>query len=158
MPSDTVAIYFPPPRRLFSDADTAGLGILDYLGNPVGFIDFATKFKYLGSIVHHSLTSGAGVDKRIRLESAAFGALKNILTNKDIDLKAKGSAYVAFCLSILPYGSEIWCLWEDMFNRLRHFHHRCARTICRITIAHTIRHSIASASLLKRLSIELFEA
>jgi hypothetical protein len=52
------------------------------LGNPVGFIDFTTEFKYLGSIVHNSLTSGADIDKRIMSASAAFGALKNHLTNK----------------------------------------------------------------------------
>jgi hypothetical protein len=70
---------------------------------------FTTEFKYLGSIVHHFLTSDADVDKRIRPASAAFGALKNILTNKDIELKVKGSVYVALCLSILLYGSDIWC-------------------------------------------------
>ena len=30
-----------------------------------GFIDFCEKFKYLGSILHYSLTSDADVDKRI---------------------------------------------------------------------------------------------
>jgi hypothetical protein len=115
------------------------------------------EFKYLCSIVHQSLTSDADVDKRIRSASAAIGALKNILTNKDIYLKVKGSVYVALCLSTLLYGSEIWCLRDNMLNRLRHFHHRCARTMCRISIAHTIRHRISSASLFKRLSIELFD-
>jgi hypothetical protein len=151
-------MFFPPPRRLYSEADTSRLGVLDYQGNPVGFIDFTTESKYLGSIVHHSLTSDADADKRMRSASAAFGALKNILTNKYIHLKVKGSAYVALCLSILLYGSEIWCLREDLFNRLRHFHHRCARTMCRITIAYKIRHRISSASLFKRLLIEPIDA
>jgi hypothetical protein len=31
------------------------------------------------------------------------------MINKDIDLKVKGSVYVALCLSILLNGSEIWC-------------------------------------------------
>jgi hypothetical protein len=141
-PSKTEAIYFPPPERLYSDADTSRRDVFDYLGNPVDFIDFTTEFKYLGSIVHHSLTSDADVDKRIRPGSAAFGALINILTNKDTDLKVKGIDYEALCLRILLYGSEIWCLREDLFNRLRHFRHGCARTICRITIAHTIRQLI----------------
>jgi hypothetical protein len=82
-------MYFPPSRRLYSHADTSRLDALDYLGNPVGFIDFTTEFKYLGSIVHHSLTSDESVNKCIRPASAAFGALKNILTYKDIDLKVK---------------------------------------------------------------------
>jgi hypothetical protein len=59
IPSKTEAMYFPPPRRLYSDADTSRLDVLDYLGNPVGFIDFTTEFKYLGSIDHHSLASDA---------------------------------------------------------------------------------------------------
>jgi hypothetical protein len=107
-PSKTEAMYFPPPRRLYSDADLLRLDVLGYLGNPVCFIDFTTEFKYLGSIVHYSLASDADVDKRIRPASAVFGALKNILTNKDIDLKVKGSVYVALRLSILLYGSEFW--------------------------------------------------
>jgi hypothetical protein len=75
----------------------------------------------------------------------------------NIDLKVKGSAYVALCSSTLLYGSEIWCLRKDLLNRLRHFHHRCARTMCHITIAHTIRHNISSASPFKHLSIEPFD-
>jgi hypothetical protein len=156
-PSKTEAMFFPPPRRLYSGADISRLGVLDYLGNAAGFIDLSTEFKYLGSIVHHSLTSDADVDKRINSAPAAFGALKNILTNKDIDLKVKLSACVTLCLSILLSGSEIWCLREDLFNRLRHFHHRCARTMCCTTIAQTTRHRILSASLYKRLSIEPFD-
>jgi hypothetical protein len=53
-------------RRLYSDAGPSRLGVLDYLGNAAGFIDFTTEFKYLGSIVLHSLTSDADVDKHIR--------------------------------------------------------------------------------------------
>jgi hypothetical protein len=45
----------------------------------------------------------------------------------------------------------------NTFNRLRRVHHRCARTICRNTIAYTIRHLLSSASLYKRLAIEPFD-
>ena len=44
-----------------------------------GFIDFCEKFKYLGSMLHYSLTSDADVDKRITSATAAFGALKTFL-------------------------------------------------------------------------------
>jgi hypothetical protein len=50
--------------------------------------------------------------------------------------RAKRRAYVALCWSITFYGSEICCLREE---RLCHFHHRCAQTMYRITIAHAIR-------------------
>ena len=115
------------------------------------------EFKYLGSIVHYSLSSEADVDKRIKSATAAFGALKNVFTNRHLDLKLKGRIYVALCLSILLYGSEVWSLREDLLSRLRSFHHRCVRTMCRINIAHTIRHHISTSSLLARLGIEPLE-
>jgi hypothetical protein len=69
----------------------------------VGFINFTTEFKYLGSIIHPTLTSDADVDKRIKAATASFGALRNVLTNKYLDPKVKGQVYVALCLSILLY-------------------------------------------------------
>ncbi len=61
---------------------------------------------------------------------------------------------MAICLNILLCGCGVLCLREDLFNRLRCFHRRCCCTLCRITIAHTIRHKTLSGSLLKRLHIE----
>ena len=44
-----------------------------------------------------------------------------------------------------------------LWSSLRSFHHRCVRTMCRINIAHTIRHHISTSSLLARLGIEPLE-
>ena len=145
-------MYFPSPRVEYSVADTSRFDVL-VNGSVAGIIDITQEFKYLGSIIHSSLTSEADVDRRIKSATAAFGALKNIFTNRNIDLKIKGRIYTALCLSILLYGSEVWCLKEDLFHRLRSFH-RCARTMCRISIAYTIRHHISSESLFGRLDIE----
>ena len=56
----------------------------------IGFIDFCEKFKYLGSILHYSLTCDADVDKRIASATAAFGALKNIFTDEYLSEELKG--------------------------------------------------------------------
>jgi hypothetical protein len=108
MPSKTEAMYVPPSRRLYADADTSRLDVLDDVGNPVGFIDFATQLKYLDSTFHHSLISDADVAKRIKSASAAFGAFRNILTNTHIDLKVKGRTYLALFLSIKLYSCEVF--------------------------------------------------
>ena len=55
-----------------------------------GFIDFCEKLKYLGSMLHYSLTSDADVDKRITSATAAFGALKNIFADKYLSEELKG--------------------------------------------------------------------
>jgi hypothetical protein len=125
----------------------------DATGMTVGFIDFAKEFKYLGSIIHPTLTSDAAVDRRIKAATAAFGALKKVLSNKYLESKVKGQVYVSLCLSILLYGSEVWCLREDLFHRLRGFHRRCCRVMCRITRAHTIRHHVSSANLFEQLGL-----
>ena len=57
-------------------------------------------------------------------------------------------------LSILLYGSEVWSLREDLYRRLRRFHNICARTMCRITIAHTIRRRITTKSPVAKLKID----
>ena len=61
--------------------------------------------------------------------------------------------HTALVLSTLLYGCEVWSLRENLFQRLRSFHNRCARTMCRISIAHTIRHRITTESLFRRLGI-----
>ena len=61
---------------------------------------------------------------------------------------------MALVLGILLYGSEVWSLREDLYHRLRRFHNRCARTMCRITIVHTIRHRITTNSLFAKLEID----
>jgi hypothetical protein len=69
-----------------------------------------------------------------------------------------GRIYNAQVLSILLYGSEAWCLREDLFNRLRSFRNRCVRPLFRFTMAHTMKHRITSKSLLERLGVGSFDS
>ncbi len=119
--SKTEAIYFPPPRVDYSNADTSRFDIRNADSSTVGFVDFTKEFKYLGSIIDSLLTSDADVDMRIKAATSAFGALKKILTSLSVDLRVKERIYNALVLSILLYGSEAWCLREYLFNRLRSF-------------------------------------
>jgi hypothetical protein len=57
-------------------------------------------------------------------------------------------------MTILLHGCEVWSLREDLFHCLRRFHNRCCRTMCRINMAHTIRHHITSNSLFSQLEVE----
>ena len=142
--SKTEVIYFPPPRVDYSNADTSRLGICNAAGSTVGFVDFTKVFMYLRSIIDSLLPSDADVDMRIKAATSTFGALKNVLTILSVYLRVNGRIYNALVLSILLYGSEAWCLQEDLFNRLRSFHNRCVRSMCRITMAHSIKHRITS--------------
>jgi hypothetical protein len=104
-------------------------------------------------MIHSSLTSDAKICKRIKSATAALGALKNLFGDKYLSEKVKGKVYMALVLSILLYSCEVLPFLEDLFQRLRSFHNRCARSMCRISIAHTIRHSITFESLFHLLRI-----
>ena len=54
----------------------------------------------------------------------------------------------------LLYSCEARSLREDLFKRLRRFHNRFARSMCRVNLHHTtFHHHITSASLFRRLGI-----
>ena len=61
-----------------------------------GFIGFYEKFKYLGSMLHYSLTSNADVDKRITSATAAFGALEFFFAGKYLSEVYKVSNFAYF--------------------------------------------------------------
>jgi hypothetical protein len=152
--SKTEAMYFPSRfgpniHYAYMAADTSR-----FLVDGTGFVEFTTEFRYLGSIIHFALTSDFDVDRRIKAASAAFGALKHVFSNKYVHESVKGQVYMALVLTTLLYGCEVWSLREDLLNRLRRFHNRCSRSMCRITMAHTIRHRITSESLFRRLGIQ----
>jgi hypothetical protein len=148
-PSKTEAMYFPGPRETQESGDTSNFTV------DAGWVSFTTDFKYLGSIINSSLTSNADVDFRITKATAAFGALKKCFFSRmDISYKDKGTVYVVLCLTVLLYGSECWALTEKLFNKLRVFHHKCVRAMCRVNMSHTIRHKISTSSLLERLQIQ----
>ncbi len=140
-----------------SNADTSRFEIRSADGSAVGFVNFTKEFTNLGSIIVTSLTSDADVDKRIKVATSVFGALKNVLTNLFVDLRVIGRINNALVSSILLYGREAWCLREDHFNRLRSFHNRCVRSICRIAMSHTIEHRITSKSLFERHGVGSFD-
>jgi len=100
--SKTEAMYFPSPRTAYEAADTSRFYV-----EGTGFIDFCEKFKYLGAILHYSLTSDADVDKRVASATAAFGALKNSSENifnfKYLSEELKGELYKA--LAAVKLGS-----------------------------------------------------
>ena len=57
-------------------------------------------------------------------------------------------------LAILLYGAESWSVTEAMRRRLRVFHARCVRAMCRVSRKHTWDHRITTAALERRLGLD----
>ena len=53
--SKTEAMYFPSPRRRYTDENTSNFPVDD-----TGSISFTESFRYLGSIIHYSLFAHIG--------------------------------------------------------------------------------------------------
>ena len=150
--SKSEALFVAKLLGLYENPDTydnADLSKID-LGNGL-FIPIVALFIYLGSMVARDCTDEGDVEMRIKDAGGAFGALRDrIFAATSISMKGKNMVYIALVLTILLYGSECWSLTEKLYNRLRAFHFRCVRSMCRVTRLHTRRHHISNADLLRR--------
>jgi len=143
--------YTNPPT--FDNADLSGIVLPT--GNVIPAVD---RTKYLGSMLSRDGTDKADVEARLVAASRAFGSLsKLVFQSASVSPAAKREAYVALVLSILLYGSEGWCLKATLWRKLRSFHHRGARRMCRVTMWHTREYRITTTSLLKVLGLRNVE-
>jgi len=143
----TEAMYIPCRLEQYDLADTSNVLIA------TGFIPFTAVFRYLGTHVHHSLSDLHDVQHRITSAGAMFGSLKSTLCARQVKLTLKGKIYRTLVVSILLYGCEAWALTAETRRMLVSFHGRCVRRMHRITLEHTQKHQISTASLEEKLGI-----
>ena len=55
---------------------------------------------------------------------------------------------------LLLYGAESWSTTEEMLRRLRVFHARCVRAMCRVSRKHTWSHRLSTGELESRLGLD----
>ena len=150
--SKSEVLFVAAPPTVYANPDTydgANLSNIELGGDT--FMPVVAKFPYLGSTLTRDCRDDADVAKRIEAAGGAFGALRKcIFASPNIGFTAKSAVYVALILSILLYGSESWCLTENLFRQLRTFHRRCVRAMCRVTRKHTRAHHISTVELLCR--------
>jgi len=150
--SKTVAIYFP--NRSGSAGTKDRIHMVDEIGNAC-HIDFAESIKYLGTIIHSSLTSKADVTARIKQANKIFGASNSLLMGKLLNIKTKGKVFVSLVLSTLLYGSECWIMTAEIHSMLTKFFNKCVRRMCKQTYWYTTKcQHIHSYDLRKRLGIK----
>jgi hypothetical protein len=155
----TVAIFFPGRT-----GDQVGeQGRLEFTDindiNDSCYIEFTDHIKYLGTIIHCSLSSEPEVKARIAAASKAYGAIsKCLLRNKHLNLMDKGRLFKSLVLSILLYGSECWTMTTVLHRLLKSFFNRCVRRMTRITNWRTTKcQKITSAELAGRVGLKSFD-
>lgn len=150
--SKTEVLFVPAPKNTYIDPsnyDDKDLSNIK-LDNEA-FFPVVTSFCYLGSTLSYDCSDREDVDRRIVKASSAFGSISSeVFAWRNVSFKAKKTIYEGLILPVLLYGSETWCLTEDLFNKLRTFHARCIRTMCRVNRLHTWKHRISSEELRNR--------
>jgi hypothetical protein len=87
--------------RSYTSGVTIKLYFQSYRTTDVLFVEFVESFKYLGSIIHHSLKSSHDVNNRIRAATGATDRLKGTLQRLDIDVEIRGKIYTALVMNRL---------------------------------------------------------
>ena len=123
------------------------------------YFPVVSSFSYLGTIITSDCKDCEDVLNRIKKAGNMFGALKKCLFgNKRICFTVKGKVYESLILSILLYGSESWCLTEDLLRLLKSFHNRCVRSMCRVSMSDVFDKRITTKTLLDRLELKSLDS
>ena len=155
-PSKTEVLFVAAPSTTYNDPSTYDGRDLSQieLGNQ-RFLPVVSKFCYLGTILTRNCRDDEDVKSRIKAAGNSFGALRKCLfSNPSISFSAKSTVYEGLVLSILLYGSEGWCLTEELFHLLRIFHARSVRSMCRVNRWHVRKHRITTKELLSRVGLK----
>ena len=150
----SVVLFCSKPQCLYEDPTT--FDNVDLSNFVIGdrYIPIVDEFTYLGSVISRDCSDESDVNRRIQKACNAFGLIrKSLISSSKIKLGIKAKVYCTFILPILLYGVECWSLTEKLLNRLRAFHHRCIRSICRVTLRDRER----TSDLLEKLSIETID-
>ena len=154
--SKTEILFVSAPAHTYSDPETFDNN--DFSNVQLSddtFLPIVEEFCYLGTMFTRDCGDTADVTRRITKASNAFGAIRTeVFSNRNVSFAAKKQVHEALILSILLYGAESWSLTEDLFNKLRVFHSRCIRAMCRVNRTHTWKHHISNEDLRTRTGLK----
>ena len=158
--SKTEILFVAAPPSTYKDPttfDNVDLGVIPLGGGR--FFPIVAQFCYLGCLLTRDCSDDADVQSRIDKAAGAFGSVrKEVFSNQNVCFGAKLLIYEGLILAMLLYGSECWCLTEKLYHKLRLFHARCSRSICRVTRKHTWKHRISTDKLLARVGLRTIES
>ena len=94
-------------------------------------INHVYDFKYLGRMLDHTDDDNMAAERQLSRARQRWGRIGKVLSSQQASAKTMGYFYKAIVQAVLLYGSESWTLTESMMNKIRSFHSRIARYICK---------------------------
>jgi hypothetical protein len=81
------------------------------------------------------------VDARIKKAPQFFGALRDrVFSSRDVPERLKGKGFAGGFLAVLLYSFESRYLTAEAITRLRNWHNKRLREMCRVTMCQTFVH------------------
>ena len=91
----------------------------DLICDSGGFIAFANKFCYLGTIISSDLRDRPDIDRRINQASKTFGSIRSSVfcNEKQLSPIIRRRLFMAIVMHLLLWGCETWALLSEDRNR-----------------------------------------
>ena len=100
-----------------------------------------------------SLTSDLDVEIRTKKASQAFGALRNVVCDRDLKARTRGIVHKVLAATALLHGAECWAMKDSHVRAITSFHRRCVRSMCHVTMRTTRQFHIKTTTLEERLGV-----
>ena len=117
-------------RRYFKNLAKSIATDVSFTVNGVA-IKRVNRFKYLGRVLDQADNDNAAAERQLSRARSKWGRVGKVLSAEGASPRVMGYFYKAIVQAILLYGSESWTISQTMLKRLRRFHSRVARYICR---------------------------
>ena len=102
--------------------------------NEYEYIQYITKFKYLGSKITASLADELDIKSRIAAASSQVYKMRHLFGSNQVSLQVKKMMYLAIPLNTVLWGCETCSIKKSDLKKLEAFHHSSIRKILKISM------------------------
>ena len=111
--SKTEILFCSKPCFMYNNTDSYdNVDLSDIIVSNDCYITIVDHFSYLGIMISTTCTDNVGA--RIRIARSAFGALSKSIFSSPFNRNVKAMVNTSIILPILLYGSQCWCLEEQL--------------------------------------------
>ena len=103
------------------------------------------QFKYLGSVIAANGRVEADVHHRVDEGCKVLGALKGVMTNRELGMNVKKVLYEKLVVPTIMYGSQSWGMKVTERQKLNVFEMKCLRIITGVSLLDRVRHEVVRA-------------
>lgn len=102
-------------------------------------LEYVNEYTYLGQIISHKDLTAKEISNRINIGWKRYWALKDVMKNSEIPVKAKKKIFNTCILPSMTYGCQTWGLTNKNIKSLEICQHRMERSMLNMKLKDKIR-------------------